>query len=316
MLDLEEFKKQNLVCLECNSALLYNGGINCSCSNDICSRRHDPYTCIDGKPVLVDFNNSILKKEIFYLEKGRSKVRRTKEGIIRSTRDKHRKKNNITITNIDFLTNEILKIKNPKILIIGGGEIGSGMESLYLNHKEKICSFDIYNSPNVDFIADAHQIPIRNESFDVVIIQAVLEHVLNPQKVVSEIWRLLKLNGIVYAETPFIQHVHEGPYDFTRFTESGHRYLFKNFELVKSGFNLGAATSLLWSLDYFVSGLFRTKMAGKILRFLFFWLPYFDLFIPDRFNIDGACGIYFLGRKSNVELKEASIIDHYKGNQR
>ena len=90
------------------------------------------------------------------------------------------------------------------------------------------------------FIADAHNIPIVNEYFDCVIIQAVLEHVLRPNQVVNEIFRVLKANGIVYSETPFLQQVHEGPYDFTRFTESGHRYLFKNFELIKSGASDGA----------------------------------------------------------------------------
>ena len=42
-------------------------------------------------------------------------------------------------------------------------------------------------------------------------------------------------DGVVYAETPFLQAVHEGPWDFTRFTESGHRWLFRAFERLDSG---------------------------------------------------------------------------------
>jgi len=57
------------------------------------------------------------------------------------------------------------------------------------------------------------------------LVQAGLEHVRDLWQVVAEIHRVLKDDGLVYAETPFMQQVHEGPYDFTRFTESGHRYL-------------------------------------------------------------------------------------------
>lgn len=110
------------------------------------------------------------------------------------------------------------------------------MDDFYSVLKENIVSFDIYDSVNVQFVADAHMIPFRNDIFDLIIIQAVLEHVLDPHKVVSEITRVLKLQGIVYAETPFMQQVHEGPYDFTRFTESGHRFLFKSYNLISSGY--------------------------------------------------------------------------------
>jgi SAM-dependent methyltransferase len=152
----------------------------------------------------------------------------------------------------------MLKLNNPRILIVGGGELGSGMDDFYSVLKENIVSFDIYDSVNVQFVADAHMIPFRNDIFDMIIIQAVLEHVLDPHKVVSEITRVLKLQGIVYAETPFMQQVHEGPYDFTRFTESGHRFLFRSYNLISSGYISGVGSALLWSLDFFFSGLLRT----------------------------------------------------------
>ncbi len=51
----------------------------------------------------------------------------------------------------------------------------------------------------------------------------------------AEIHRVLRPGGIVYADTPFLQQVHEGAYDFTRFTDSGHRFLFRRFERIDSG---------------------------------------------------------------------------------
>jgi ubiquinone/menaquinone biosynthesis C-methylase UbiE len=113
--------------------------------------------------------------------------------------------------------------------VIGGGTIGNGMESLYDDPRLDLLAFDIYASENVQFLADGHQVPLKDGSVDAVWIQAVLEHVLDPQAVVAEIRRVLRPGGLVYASTPFMQQVHEGPYDFTRFTESGHRYLFRHF---------------------------------------------------------------------------------------
>jgi SAM-dependent methyltransferase len=125
-----------------------------------------------------------------------------------------------------------------------------------------LVGFDIYGSENVQLIADAHQIPFADGTFDAVVIQAVLEHVLEPSVVVAEIWRVLKPNGYVYAETPFLQNVHEGAYDFTRFTESGHRWLFRDFELISSGPGNGPAAQLIWSASYFFWGLTRTAHCG------------------------------------------------------
>ena len=51
---------------------------------------------------------------------------------------------------------------------------------------------------------------------------------------------MLKDDGLVYAETPFLQQVHGGPYDFTRFTHLGHRRLFRKFIELESGATAGA----------------------------------------------------------------------------
>ena len=63
---------------------------------------------------------------------------------------------------------------------------------------------------------------------------------------------MLKGRGVVYAETPFMQQVHMGPYDFTRFTHSGHRRLFRRFEEVESGAVCGPGMALAWAYQYFL----------------------------------------------------------------
>ena len=184
----------------------------------------------------------------------------------------------------------------------------------------QIESIDVYLSQNITVIADAHYLPFENEAFDFVIIQAVLEHVINPNRVVDEIYRVLANNGMVYAETPFMQCVHEGPYDFTRFSHSGHRWLFKKFKEVYSGAHHGAFSSSLFILSYAISGLMRNKAIGILIRILFTRLSKFLDYINDnKSNIDIACGTYFLGIKSKsylIEKKTLKIGDFYKGAQK
>jgi ubiquinone/menaquinone biosynthesis C-methylase UbiE len=101
---------------------------------------------------------------------------------------------------------------------------------------------------------------------DAVVIQAVLEHVLDPSHVVREIQRVLRNGGFVYAQTPFLQQVHAGPYDFVRYTSSGHRYLFRAFEEIAAGPVAGPGTQLLWGIDHIVRGQSRSELAGKLAR--------------------------------------------------
>ena len=53
-------------------------------------------------------------------------------------------------------------------------------------------------------------------------------------------------------QTPFMQQVHEGAYDFTGYTVLGHRYLFRDFEALDFGGNKGANVALAWSIKIFV----------------------------------------------------------------
>lgn len=204
---------------------------------------------------------------------------------------------------------------DPILLVVGGGTIGNGVETLYADPSLRIVAFDIYASEHTHFVADAHSIPIEDATCDAVLIQAVLEHVVNPMQVVAEIRRVLKPSGLVYAETPFMQQVHEGPYDFTRFTHSGHRWLFKEFDELSSGVTTGVGTQLLWSIDYLVRGVSRSRAIGRIARLLFFWVRFFDLLVPARYNIDGASGCFFLGSKGGG-LSIDALIAYYRGSQK
>ena len=274
-------------------------GILVALAEDPCERYE--YRIVAGRPILIDFERSILDEEKTISSPLSSPVERRIYGFLpRFGRRLTSARQPATHTNMRRLI-ELLKGEQdqPRVLVIGGASVGTGMRPLYEDEYIHVHAFDIYASPSVQFLADAHALPLADSAFDGVVIQAVLEHVLQPADVVAEIRRVLRPNGLVYAETPFLQHVHEGAYDFTRFTDSGHRYLFRHFDLVSSGVLGGPGTQLMWSMEYFARALFRSRSVGKLVKLGLFWLRYLDGLAPERYAIDAASGLYFLGRKAD-----------------
>ncbi len=77
-----------------------------------------------------------------------------------------------------------------------------------------------------DIVADAYDIPQPDASFDSVLCTAVLEHLEEPQRAISECYRLLRPGGVAIYSVPLIWHEHEAPRDFFRYTQFGLKHLF------------------------------------------------------------------------------------------
>ena len=205
-----------------------------------------------------------------------------------------------------------------RVLVVGGSILGEGMASLAQNRSLELVDTDVSFGPRTMLICDAHDIPFQDESFDGVIAQAVLEHVVDPYQCVEEIHRVLKKDGLVYAETPFMQQVHMGRYDFTRFTHLGHRRLFRRFEEIDSGAVCGPGMALAWSYQYFLLSFAKSKALRALIRafasLTSFYLKYFDYFLIDTAGgLDAASGHYFMGRKSGHRLSDKELLTLYKG---
>lgn len=180
-----------------------------------------------------------------------------------------------------------------------------------------ICS-DIDSDADVDLFCDGHDLPFINESFDAVVTTVVLEHVLYPERAAAEIHRVLTPDGLLYSEVPFMQQVHEGAYDFTRYSLSGHRRLFNRFSELESGMVAGPATALVWSIENFVLAFIsrpQLRLVMKaVVRLAFAWLKYIDCFLQNRPEaMDGASCTYFLGTKMNGHVADDDIIARYVG---
>ena len=123
-----------------------------------------------------------------------------------------------------------------------GINLGSGSSDIH----PSVSNVDIFNYKSVDLVCDISELPIKNISVDVVFNIAVLEHVPDPEKIVSEIYRVLKLNGEVLCFFPFIQAFHASPYDFSRRTIEGMKVLFKDFEIIELKPSGGPTSGFLW----------------------------------------------------------------------
>jgi hypothetical protein len=135
---------------------------------------------------------------------------------------------------------------------------------------------------------------------------------------VEEIHRVLKKQGLVYAETPFMQQVHMGRYDFTRFTYLGHRRLFREFEEIDSGATAGPGTVLAWSYKYFLLSFASSKALTRLIMIFAhltsFYLKYFDYYLIHKAGtLDAASGFYFMGRKGGQALSDRDLIKLYRG---
>lgn len=209
----------------------------------------------------------------------------------------------------------------PRVLVIGGRTLGVGMKIFADDPAFDLAEADIAFGPRTNLVMDGGSIPFEDATFDAVIAQAVLEYVPDPFRVADEIHRVLRPGGWLYAESPFMQQVHGGAYDFFRFTHVGHRRLLRRFEEHKSGVACGPAMALSWSYRYFLRALAEGRayrMASSMFANLTSsWLVAADPHLQERPGAyDAASAFYFLGTRSERALTDREIIGYYRGEWR
>ena len=94
-------------------------------------------------------------------------------------------------------------------------------------------NLDLLSGQGVDVQGDLLHLPIKDKSVDTLLCTGVLEHVSEPDMAVQEIYRVLKFEGRVFLEAPFMQTVHASPMDFCRWTPDGLRQLMTSFEILE-----------------------------------------------------------------------------------
>ena len=177
-----------------------------------------------------------------------------------------------------FVDASIARIAKHKVVLdIGGGQrFGKWMrpyEPLFRDVDYR--TFDYDASTGADVVGDIHALPLKDASVDAVICSSVLEHVQDPRKAMSELFRILKPGGELFFYVPsmYPYHARKGHYpDYWRFFSDTIDDLFAGFKektVVKRGgyflalsfFVPGQAKLrfLLTPLADFLDGVFKTE---------------------------------------------------------
>jgi ubiquinone/menaquinone biosynthesis C-methylase UbiE len=119
-------------------------------------------------------------------------------------------------------------------------------------------SGDIAPTNNTNLVLDANSLPIADASIDVFLALEVLEHISSPQRMLSEVSRVMKTDGLAIFTIPFMFGVHDFR-DYYRYTPLGFAATLKECGLVvaetkQRGGAFVASTGLVrtWLLDNIV----------------------------------------------------------------
>lgn len=175
-------------------------------------------------------------------------------------------------------------------------------------------NLDVEAYGNVDVVADAQLLPFKDGSFDVVLLEYVVEHVPDSTRLKAEIERVLKAGGIIYATVPFMQAYHGNPDDYYRFTISGFRQFWSSFDCQRCAPFGGPASALVCMLKEWLAIMlsFNSKwlygVLSQLLIIPFFPLKFLDRFIKTQNDHNIAFSIFYVGSKPGAPC----IVDLYE----
>jgi uncharacterized protein YbaR (Trm112 family) len=150
-------------------AKLKQAGQQFECINSECNTR---FPIVDGTPVLINEQSSIFAIDDFVSSRNacsnnlrENKRNKTIRRLIPTI-----SKNIKGSENYSRLSDLLLRqSRNPRILVIGGAILGSGMGSLTKNPSFDLVESDVAFGPRTMLISDGHDIPFDDGSFDGVI---------------------------------------------------------------------------------------------------------------------------------------------------
>jgi hypothetical protein len=117
-----------------------------------------------------------------------------------------------------------------------------------------------------------------------------------------------------------MQQIHMGRFDFSRFTDLGHRWLFRNYQEILRSNAGGPGAGLAWAITYFFLSFCGKRQTLRLVvralvRLIFFWIHYFDYFMQSRpASRDAASGVIFVGRNcKRPVITPRELIREYQG---
>ncbi len=187
--------------------------------------------------------------------------------------------------------------------------VGSGNKRV----SPEAINIDYYPFPEVDVVADIGDLPFSDSSADIVVNEFVVEHLPHPDKVVSELARVLKPGGKLYLAAPFLASFHSSPNDYYRWSKQGLKCFLQGFTEIESGIRCGPTSAMVYVVSEWLATVLSfgssrlQQVIFMLLMVLFSPIKLIDFAIsrwPSSENI--AYGFYFIGCKK----PDANNIDY------
>jgi SAM-dependent methyltransferase len=171
----------------------------------------------------------------------------------------------------DFIRKEAMPLMKSGVKVL---DAGSGREQEQYLRGELLATgatletCDFCAGPGVDHVADVSALPMADNSYDIVLSTQVLEHVMDPQKVVSEMARVLKPGGYLFLTTPQSSPLHNLPWNYFNFTNLGLRLLFEKagMTVIKELPQGGHFTLLAYQLHWTMNLLSKSALPALVKR--------------------------------------------------
>ena len=166
----------------------------------------------------------------------------------------------------------------------------------------------------VDAVADVLSLPVPDASLDLVVVEHVLEHVVDPVAAGREIERVLRVGGIVLAKVPFSFPWHGGYVDFFRCTPAGLRAVFGGTDVLHVAPSMGPASAVAYAGQAVMSVRARRRpariaalVAGRVVLAPLKHLDRVLISMPDAAIASAA--IAYVGRRTEGRRSRAELVD-------
>ena len=179
-------------------------------------------------------------------------------------------------------------------------DVGAGLRP---NYREDVINVEIVPYPTTDVVGASEFLPFADDTFDLVISVAVLEHVRDPFAAARELQRVLKPGGRIFAAVPFLQPYHGYPNHYYNMTSGGLRNLFNDLEVERLDVPVsgGPVFALTWILQAWRKALPPATAAQ------FDKLRVSDLAVDPALLVDSPF-VRELPRETNVQLAALNVL--------
>jgi len=125
--------------------------------------------------------------------------------------------------------NDQIKSLPPNALVLDVGAGRGDFKRAFEGHH--YLGLEIFPYPEIDMVCDLNRcVPFKENTFDLVALLNMCEHVPDPRMILSNVQKILKIGGCAIVTIPFMIKMHQAPLDFGRYT---------HFALKKFGMDIG-----------------------------------------------------------------------------